>query len=309
MLQQYTSTSTCQSYSGGSPYVYYQWTATTNAKVDIVAFSYNNTVQNNNFVASLYNTSTLPFLGQGNITNPVDGCAAGGWVDSQSEETSYTKISQNFFAGAIFVGVQQTIGTNYTIILSGYNTDENYIYGVYIRNPSVQGFLGGVQNYYRPDFGSAQDGDVCNNGTSQYYWRPVVFTAQYTTYVVDNGNSDTGLDTAACLYYGNNEGSADMSVPPVPCSTNWLQCIDTGDIGPLHQLGTTPGRNYTIVQTTYSSGAGSGNPEYMLFVYTGVQLGPLPVTTTGVETTMALSSSSGTMIVASLALIFAAFFF
>jgi len=309
MLQQYTSTSTCQSYSSGSPYTYYQWAATTNSKVDIIAFSYNNTMTSNNFVASLYNSTALAFLGLGNLTNPVDGCATAAWMDSASDESSYTKVSQNYFAASIFVGVQQTAGTNYTIVLSGYNTDENYIYGVYVR-PSVQGFLGGQQTYYRPSFGSLQDGDICANGTSTYYWTPVVFTAQYTTYVVDNGNSASGLDTAACLYYGNNVGSADMTVPPVPCNANWLQCIDTGDIGPLHQLGTTPGRNYTIVQTTYSSSAGSGNPEYMLYIYTGVQLGPLPpAATTGVETGLMGSSSSASMIVASIALIFAALLF
>jgi hypothetical protein len=305
MLQQYTGYSDCDSYSTASPYVYYSWAAAATSVIDIIVFSYNSTVINNNFVASLYNTST-GFFGTGNATNPVEGCTAN-WVDNAGEETSYTKISQDYFAAAIFVGVQQTVGVNYTIVGSGYNTGDNYIYGVFIR-PSVQGFFGTTQNYYRPDFGSLQDGDICENGTSAYYWRPVVFNAQYNTYVVDNGNSVSGVDTAACLYYGNNEGSVDMTVAPVPCSANWLQCIDTGDVGPLHQLGTTPGRNYTVVQTTYSSGSGSG-AEYMLYVYTGVQLGPLPITTTGVETTLAASSSSATMIVASLALIFAAFFF
>jgi hypothetical protein len=313
MRQQYTSSSTCQQYSGGSPYVYYQWTATTTSVIDIAVFSYNNTMINNGWVASLYNSSQLAFLGTGNVTSPADGCATPYWVDSVGEDSTYTKVSQNYFAAGIFIGAQQVAGQNYTVILSGYNTDENYIYGVMTR-PTVRGFLGTNYNFNRPSFGSLQDGDSCDNSSSStYYWTPVVFTAVFSTYVVDNGNSYGGLDTAACLYYGLNVGSPDGTVPPVSCGPNWLQCIDTGDIGPLHQLGTTPGANYTIVQTSYSSGASAGS-EYTLFVYTGTQLGPVPVTTTaapvvttGVEG--GSSSNSATMIVASLSLIFAAFFF
>jgi hypothetical protein len=305
MLQQFTSTSSCGSYSTGSPYVYYQWTAAATEVIDVIAFSYNNTMISNTFVASLYNSSQLAFLGTGNITNPADGCVNAYWIDAVGEESSYTKISQNYFAAAIFVGVQQVQGQNYTIILSGYNTDENYIYGVLTR-PSLQGFLGTQQNYNRPTFGSVSNGDTCDNSSSTYYWYPVVFTAAFSTYVVDNGYG--AFDTAACLYSGNNLGSADMTVPPLSCSVNWLQCIDTGDVGPLHQLGTAPGANYTIVQTTYSSGGGGPGAEYTLWIYTGTQLGPLPVTTTAVATTAAMSSSAS-MVVASLALIFAAFFF
>jgi hypothetical protein len=289
MLQQYSDVSTCQTYSGGSPYVYYQWTATSTSTVDIILFSYNDTVTDNSWVATLYNSSQLAFLGTGNITVPVDGCATSNWVAAVREETSFTKVNQNNYAAGIFVGFNQVQGQNYTVVLSGYNTNDNNIYGVFIR-PSLQGFLGSSQTYNRPDFGSVEEGNTCNPGSNVYYWTIHIFTAQFNTYVVDNGNSLSSLDTAACLYFGNNDAN-----PPAACNANWLQCVDTGDIGPLHQLGTIPGQNYTIIQTTYSSSAGSGNPDYILYIYTGTQLGPLPIVTTGIDfTTGAITSGAVT---------------
>jgi len=274
--------------------------------IDIVVFSYNNTIQDNDFVATLYNSSNLAGLGTGNTTNPVDLCIDANWIETVYKESTLNKVSQNYFAAGTFTGVSVTAGQNYTIVISSYTSGENYIFGVFTR-PSLLGRLGTTLNYYRPDLNT----DTCSNGTSPFYWDAIVFTAQFTTYVMDNGYSPNSFDTAACLYSGNNEGSADQTVAPQGCSANWLQCIDTGDIGPLDQLGTVPGRNYTVVQTSYSAGSGSGaSYDYMLWFYTGVQLGPLPITTTGVETTvMAASSSDATMIVASLALTFAAFFF
>jgi hypothetical protein len=280
--------------------------------IDIVMFSYNASITTNRFTASLYNTSAnnLAGLGTGNASNPVDLCTTGAenfFQQTVYYESTVNKISQNNFASATFTGVSQVAGQNYTVVFTSYISFENYIYGIWTR-PSLLGTLGITQNYDRPSFGSIADGP-CVNGSSQYYWFPIVFNAQYTTYVVDNGRSPTNdYDTAACLYSGNNVGSPDQSVAPIGCTANWLQCVDTGDIGPLHQLGTTPGRNYTIVQTSFSSSGGSPPANYMLWIYTGVQLGPLPITTTGVETGL-LSSSSASMIVASLALTFAAFFF
>jgi len=311
MYIQNSGSSSCSSSSAVGTYTYYTWTAATTTVLDIVLFSYNSTIITNQFVATLYNRSNLAGIGTGNSTNPVDLCATGAeafFVQTVYYETSINKISQNYFASATFTAVPVTAGTNYTVVFSTYDSQgDNYIYGIWTR-PSLLGALGAQQNFLRPSFGSLQEGDICVNGTSGYYWYPIVFTAQYTTYVVDNGRSPTNdFDTAACLYNGNNVGSADMLVAPVPCSANWLQCVDTGDVGPLHQLGTTPGRNYTIVQTAYST---SYTGNYMLWLYTGVQLGPLPpAATTGVETGLMGSSSSASMIVASIALTFAAFFF
>jgi len=319
MLQQYTSYDTCTSYSSGAPYVYFQWTAATTGYIDIIGFSYNSTITSNSWVASLYNTSAaqLPFIGTGNATNPADGCVNAYWVDNFDEETSFSKVSQSYFSAGVLIGVHVTAGQNFTLVMSGYYTTDNYIFG-YMTRPTVQGYLGSNPNFYRPSFGSTQAGDTCTNGTSGFNWYPIIITAAYTTYVVDNGASYSGIDTAACLYYGNNAGSADQTVAPVTCSANWLQCIDTGDIGPLHQLGTVVGQNYTIVQTTYSSGAGTG-VDFALYVYTGAQLGPLPITTTGapIVTTADMttggaaegSGSSASMIVASLSLILAALLF
>jgi len=306
MYEQYSGSSSCSSSSSGGTYTYYSWTATNTTMLDIVVFSYNSTIQNNDFVATLYNSSNLAGLGTGNTTNPVDLCIDAYWQQTVYAETSINKVNQDFFAAGTFTGVSVTAGQNYTIVISSYTSLENYIYGIWTR-PTLLGRLGTTLNYYRPNLNT----DTCVNGSSPFYWDGIVFTAQQTTYVMDNGNSPNSFDTAACLYSGNNEGSRDQTVAPLGCSATWLQCIDTGDIGPLHQLGTVPGRNYTIVQTSYSAGSGSGaSYDYMLWFYTGTQLGPLPVTTTGVETTvMASSSSDATMIVASLALTFAAFFF
>jgi hypothetical protein len=305
------SGSSCSSSSSIGSYTSYTWTAATTGMIDIVMFSYNSSITTNRFTASLYNTSSanLAGLGTGNASNPVDLCATGAenfFQQTVYYETQVNKISQTGYASATFTGVPQVAGQNYTVVFTSYISFENYIYGIWTR-PSLLGTLGTTQNYDRPVFGSIADGP-CVNGSSQYYWFPVVFTAQYNTYVVDNGYSPTNnFDTAACLYSGNNVGAPDQSVAPAGCTANWLQCVDTGDIGPLHQLGTTPGRNYTIVQTSFSSSGGSPPANYMLWIYTGVQLGPLPITTTGVET--GLLSSSASMIVASLALTFAAFFF
>jgi len=306
MYEQYSGSSSCSSSSSGGTYTYYSWTATNTTMLDIVVFSYNSTIQNNDFVATLYNSSNLAGLGTGNTTNPVDLCIDAYWQQTVYAETSINKVNQDFFAAGTFTGVSVTAGQNYTIVISSYTSLENYIYGIWTR-PTLLGRLGTTLNYYRPNLNT----DTCVNGSSPFYWDGIVFTAQQTTYVMDNGNSPNSFDTAACLYSGNNEGSRDQTVAPLGCSATWLQCIDTGDIGPLHQLGTVPGRNYTIVQTSYSAGGGSGaSYDYMLWFYTGTQLGPLPVTTTGVETTvMGSSSSDATMIVASLALTFAAFFF
>jgi hypothetical protein len=306
MYKQFTGSS-CSTSSTILPYVYYTWTALNTTTIDIVVFSRNTTVSNY-ITAGLFN-GTVAGLGSGNATSPFDICVnnSANFMLADDEETSINKISQTGYASATFTAVSVTAGTSYTVVLTGYYSTDRQLFGIWTR-PTLLGVLNPTQNFNRPSFGSVADGDVCTSDSSTYYWNAIVFTAQFSTYVVDNGYSPNNFDTAACLYTGNNEGSA--TAAPVACDANWLQCIDTGDVGPLAQLGTVPGRNYTIVQTSYSTSSYTVGDDYMLWFYTGTQLGPVPVTTTGVETTMALSSSSSaSAVIASLALTFAAFFF
>jgi len=281
-----------------TPYTSHTFTVVVSGYYDVIVYGFNSTDTTVDIIAALYNETHPAFIGTGNFTNPANPCPAGNtFVWSEDDSSTYTKVNQNNYGTAYFSNVWLTLGVNYTMVMSSSYEYENYFFGTWVR-PTVTGRLQ-YDGFLRPDLSSFP----CSPSTSSYKYTPVVFTATFSTYVMDNGYGD--FDTAACLYSGMNVGTA--VVPPAPCPVNWLQCIDTGDIGPLHQLGTTIGANYTIVQTTYSSGGGSIGAEYNLYIYTGVQLGPLPVTTTGVATSGEGSSASA--VVASIAVIIAAMLF
>lgn len=288
----------CSETSYAVPYTYHSFNVAASGWYDILVYGYNSTDTSISLIAALYNETHPAFVGTGNATNPASPCpVANTFVRSEDEDSYYTKINMNNYATAYFSNYWLALGTNYTLVLSSDYSYENYIFGTWVRK-TVSGSLE-YDGFLRPDLSSFP----CSASTSSFKYTPIVFTAAYSTYVVDNGYSS--FDTAACLYTGVNVGTA--VVPPTPCIATWLQCIDTGDVGPLHQLGTTIGANYTIVQTTYSSGGGSIGADYTLYVYTGVQLGPLPITTTGVATSGEGSAASA--IVASIAVIIAAMLF
>jgi len=167
-----------------------------------------------------------------------------------------------------------TAVTVYTIVVSGSDDTEIGPFGGRI-STTVYYKIGTNANFPAPPQNELPTDCLTDAaGFTLKVWRSFIFTAQFGTYVVDTGPSDIGFDTISALYVGNNAGSADQTVPPNSC-TNFLQCVDTGDVGPLSQSGLVVGLNYTIVVTTYSSSAPT-DLWFTLWAFTGNNTGIIP---------------------------------
>jgi len=215
---------------------------------------------------------------------------AANWVNTVGLDDA-ARVSNLAGGGGVFASLTLLPTVNYTIVLQTQDSINYGPFGVLVR-PTIYGNLGQNTNYNSPDLSTYNSDGSCSPRGSLANWRAVVFTAQYPTYVVDTGPSAVGFDSESDLYLGNNAGSADQTTPPTTCG-GFLQCVDTGDIGPLSDNGFLPGQNYTIVVTTYSTG-NAANGTFTLFIFTGQQIGPVSSATTGVAgATTGVASTTG----------------
>jgi len=259
-----------------SPYISYNWTQATTGLYDINIFLGNTTVTTPQFIAALYNT-TQSWVGTGTEANPANPCAAAaGFYWGITSDDSISLVTTGFGTAGVFPLVMLTAGTVYTVVVGGSDDTEVGPFGGRI-SPTVYFQVGPTANYaaVSPETLPA-DCVSQSTGATLKVWKAFVFTAQWPTYVVDTGPTGIGFDTISELYIGNNAGVA-YTTPPAPC-TGYLQCVDTGDIGPLSAAGLVVGANYTIVVTTYSSSAPSV-PWFTLWAFTGNTTGSIPSNT------------------------------
>jgi len=286
----------CQSSNSPlSQYVSFVFTVPSTGLYDINVVFANFTASSNSFVATLYKVGNVAFIGTGNASVGVDlcGCSncAANWVNTIGDDSA-TRYTPSSGGAGVFPSISLSASVNYTIVFQTTSSTNYGPFGVLTR-PTIYGNLGQNTNYLSPDLSTYNSGSGCSPRSSAANWRAFVFTAQFPTYVVDTGPTSVGFDSESDLYIGNNAGSVDQTTPPNTCN-GFLQCVDTGDIGPLSTNGFVPGQNYTIVVTTYSTG-NAPNGTFTLFIFSGQQIGPVSVLTSGVAggTTGAAGGTTG----------------
>jgi hypothetical protein len=293
------SSSSCVNSGSDAPYYYYVFSPATTGLYDVFFYGYNSTTTFTNYIVGTLYNGTVSNLGAGNSSNPADLCTGSAFVDVDDDDSSLSGVSTSRQAAGVFPKQMLTAGVNYTIVVSSYYDATYGAFGVWWR-PTVYGNVGDQATYTPPQFSGGVIDQPCTASTTAKYWDSVIFKATQSTYVIDNGSvggSFSGFDTDACVYSGNNAGTK-YTVGPVSC-TNVIQCGDTGDVAPLGITGLIPNSNYTVVTTSHFTT--TALRDYVLFIYSGVQLGPAPVVTTSSSSGMA--SSDAFTVAASAALI------
>jgi hypothetical protein len=260
-----------------APYGFYSWAQTTTGYFDIV-FSYtNNSVDDFEYYAALY---------QGNIfnwtalaENPCNTTAFGGEI---------WDLGYSYSNGLIIPYVNLTTGFNYTVVFSGDDYDDLGYWGIQIIPTRIR-FFTSVPTFNQPDRYESVPGGACVVSTdyTSAAWGATLFTAQYGVYLVDTAEPPspfTYLDTYSFLYLGNNTGS-----PPSTCGYPLIIFGDTGDVTPVY-ADTYSGYNYTVIVSTYAGGTASPGNAYTLYTFTGIPVGIVPPTTTATVATVATVS-------------------
>jgi hypothetical protein len=258
----YNTNSDCTSTSSGyvARYRTYTYTPATTGSYNFeVQFIANGNEQADFYgVMAIYN-GNYPNVTGSNETNPCDGNLYYAGVGSSTD--GYVGI----------YGANLTANVNYTIVVSGWQGDDFGPFGFFVRNPIVGDTSNAPQTYNKPTIPALGVTTNCSQTGSLYKWNIYTFTAYFPLYIVD---ISANYDSAAVLY----QGLGNTTVPPT-CE-NFLIDGDTGDGGPLVAY-TTPGQNYTVVITGYSSGSG----RYQVLSIGGTGLALPPASTTGDMTT------------------------
>jgi len=281
----YNTATTCTSTSSGyvSKFKTYTYTPATTGSYNFEAQFLSGNQQVDFYgVMAIYN-GNYPNVTGTNETNPCDGNLYYAGVGSSTD--GYVAI----------YGANLTANVNYTIVVSGWQGDDFGTFGFFVRNPIVGDNSNSPLTYNKPTIPALGVTTNCTQTGSLYKWNIYTFMAYYPLYIVDiNANYDSG----AVLYQGLGNNTV------APSCENFLIAGDTGDGGPLVAY-TTPGQNYTVVITGYSSG--SGRYEVVIIGGTGLALPPASTTgdmTTGEESSFATVLAPIFALLAMLALFF-----
>jgi hypothetical protein len=282
----YSPTTTCKSSGVVVPYNYYTWTQKTTGYFDINVWAQNAT-ETFTAVTALYNTTAanLPFIGHGTSAAPVDGCAnSTAYFVNTLQSDDYVHVTNSKGTGLVYGYVMLTAGMNYTMLVS-LNYDYVVTFGVTV-TPTIYHMLGSTANFPIPD-GATPTTCVANEKPAEV-WDAFLFSVPYPYLVVATGDvTYNGFNAIVALYTGNNTGSADQTVAPLPC-TNFIASEYDHPIGYSGYVG-----NYTTVVSP-NAPASQNSGFYTLYAYSGIPMGTSTSTTgASVTSTTGMSITTG----------------